>query len=124
MGLGWSVAAANAALDKLITDYPYTKLHVGDPGAAGTANAAVNTVRTSLTWAAAALGAKTNSATEGWTSVSGAEDYTHFTQWSTVGPAGGNFGGSGLITANPVAVGDDAKFAPGALVLTAGNVAS
>jgi hypothetical protein len=118
---GWSQAAANAALDKLITDYPWTKLHVGDPGANGTGNPAVNTTRVSGTWGAANV-TKANSAEMAWTNVPAAEDYTDFSQWSAQN--GGTFGGSGTITANPVAIGDDAKFAPGALVLTALNVAT
>jgi len=124
MSTGWSVAAANAALDALVTAYPHTKFHVGDPGAAGTSNAASNTTRYALTWGAAALGAKANSVAGGVTNAPAAEDYTHFSQWSSAGPAGGNFGASGTITANPVAIGDDAQFAIGALVLTAGNVAA
>lgn len=122
MSTGWSVAAANAALDALVTAYPWTKMHVGDPGAAGTSNAAGNTTRVQLTWGAASAGAKANSVAGGYTNVGTAEDYTHFSQWSA--SSGGSFGGSGTITANPVAVGDNAEFAIGALVLTAGNVAA
>lgn len=123
MPRGWSVAAADAALDKLITDYPYTKMHIGDPGADGTGNPASNTTRVALTWAPASGGTKANSqADEGFTNVPAAEDYTDFTQWSA--PTGGTFGGSGTITANPVAIGDDALFPVGALVLTANNIAS
>ena len=121
---GWSQAAALAALDKLIADYPYTKLHIGDPGAAGTANPAVNTARVLGAWSAAAGSTKANSAEMLWSSAPAAEDPTHFSQWSSAGPAGGNFGASGLITSNALAIGDDARFAPGTLVLTAQNVAA
>lgn len=124
MSTGWSVAAANAALDALIAAYPYTKFHVGDPGAAGTNNPASNTTRYTLTWGAAAGGSKANSVAGGVTNAPAAEDYTHFSQWSSAGPAGGNFGASGTITANPVAIGDDATFDVGALVLTANNIAA
>lgn len=125
MTTGWSAAHARDSLDRLITNYPHTQLHVGDPGAAGTSNVAANTTRVNGTWSAAATAGsttKTNSADMLWSNVPAAEDYTHFSQWSL--GAGGTFGGSGTITANPVAVGDDAKFAPGALVLTANNVAA
>jgi len=126
MSTGWSAAHAEDCLDLLITNYPWTKLHVGDPGANGTANAAANTERIQGTWAAAATGGgsttKANSAEMLWEDVPNAEDYTHFSQHSA--SSGGAFGGSGTIVANAVAVGDDARFAPGTLVLTANNVAS
>lgn len=126
MSTGWSAAHARDSLDRLIANYPHTQFHVGDPGANGTANVAANTTRVAGSWGAAATAAgattKANNAEMLWSSVPAAEDYTHFTQWSL--GAGGAFGGSGVVTANPVAVGDDAKFAPGTLVLTANNVAA
>ena len=126
MSTGWSAAHARDSLDRLIVNYPHTQLHIGDPGPNGTSNVAVNATRVNGSWAAAATAAgattKANNAEMLWSDVPAAEDYTHFTQWSL--GAGGAFGGSGLVTANPVAIGDDARFPAGALVLTANNVAS
>lgn len=104
MAEGFSAAAANTALDNLGTAYPWIKLHVGAPGAAGTSNPAAETTRKQATWAAASAGAKTSSADLSWTNVAGTEDFTHFSAWSA--SSAGNFGFSGTITANAVATGD------------------
>ena len=104
MAEGLGAAGANTALDALLAAYPWVKLHVGAPGAAGTANPAVHTERKQATWTAAAAGAASNSAQLQWTDVDGAEDFTHFTCWSA--STAGNFGFSGTVTANAVLVGD------------------
>lgn len=104
MAEGFSTAAANTALDSLITAYPWLKLYVGAPGAAGTANAAVETTRKNPTFSAATGAAKTTSADAVWTAVAGTEDFTHVGGWSA--STAGNFGWSGTITANPVTAGD------------------
>lgn len=104
MATGFSTAAANTHLDNQGTAYPWIKLHTGDPGSAGTSNAATETTRKQATWSAAANGAKTTSADLSWTSVTGTEDYTHFSMWSA--STAGTFGGSGTITANAVTIGD------------------
>jgi hypothetical protein len=86
----------------------YVKLHTGDPGAAGTANAAANTTRKQATFAAAAAGSMTTSADLIWTNVPNAETYSHISFWDTVGPAGGTFLGSDdLAVARTVSVGDN-----------------
>jgi len=108
---GFGSAGANTALDALGAAYPWIKLHVGAPGAAGTANAATETTRKQATWAAASGGALTTSAQLQWTSVAGAEDYTHFTAWSA--STAGTFGFSGAVTANAVLVGDTFTLAAG-----------
>jgi hypothetical protein len=113
MAEGLSVAQANAYLNSLCRGTAYTppagvfvKLHVAAPGAAGTANPAGNTTRVAATFGtAAAGGAISNTAAIDWTSVSTAEDYTHFTAWDA--STAGNFLFSGTITANAVAVGDN-----------------
>ncbi len=116
MAEGFSTAAANGILDKLLVDYPWTQLHTGAPGSAGTANVATNTTRKTNSWAAAASGSKASNADQTWTNVPGSEDYTHFTQWSA--SAAGNFGGSGVITANAVTTGDTFTVSSGGFVLT------
>lgn len=104
MSVGMSTTAANAALDTLGSTYPWIKLHVDDPGAAGTANPAVETTRKQATFSSASAGAKTTSADLQWTAVAGTEDYTHYSAWTA--SSGGTFGFSGTITANAVISGD------------------
>ena len=65
----------------------YIKLHLGDAGEAGTANAAVEATRKIVAWAAASSGSIASSATLEWTAVSTTETYTHWSMWdaSTAG---------------------------------------
>ena len=84
MTTGLAPAVANSILDALCRSVAWTdpaafwvKLHLGDPGAAGTANAAANTTRQQATFSAASGGAITNSAALTWTAVSTTEIYTH-----------------------------------------------
>lgn len=104
MATSWSATAGNAALTTLVATYPWAQLHVGSPGANGTANVAVNTTRMQVTWGSAASGLVSNSAQVQWTNVAGTEDYTHITFWTLV--TAGVFGFSGLVTANAVVTGD------------------
>jgi hypothetical protein len=113
MAVGWAPGIANAILDALCRsvawsepDAVWVKLHVGDPGAAGTANAAVETDRIQGTFgSAAAGGAISNTAALTWPGVGGTEDYTHFSAWTA--SSAGTFLFSGLITANAVVINDD-----------------
>lgn len=116
MAVGFSTAAANTALDNQGTAYSWVKLHVGDPGGSGTANAAVETTRKQATWASASAGSKATSADLVWTGVAGTEDFTHFSLWSA--STAGNFGGSGTITANAVTSGDTFTIPSGSLTLS------
>lgn len=59
----------------------YVKLHTGDPGEAGTSNAATETTREEVTFSAASSGSMASSATVEWTNVSTTETYTHFSLW-------------------------------------------
>src|SRR5688500_5584885 len=104
MPTGWSSTAGNAALTTLIGTYTWVQLHVGDPGAAGTANVATEADRVQVDWGTVAAGAVANDAAVEWTNVAGTEDYTHFTVWSLA--AAGVFGFSGTVTANAVTTGD------------------
>ena len=116
MATGLSAAAANAAVDDLTGTYSWVKLHTGDPGAAGTSNAAGNTTRQQATFSAASGGATANTAAVEWTSVGTAEDYTHFSVWTA--SSAGSFGWSGTITANAVQVGDTFRIPTGDLDLS------
>src|SRR5215207_10157647 len=115
MALGLNPTIANQLLDALLNQTNYTaptalwiKLHVADPGAAGTANPAANTTRKDVTAAfpAAAAGLCTNNVDIAWTSgeVTTGEDYSHYSIWSA--STAGTFYWSGLITANAVVTGD------------------
>jgi hypothetical protein len=116
MTVGFSTAAANTHLDNQGTTYPWVKLHVGDPGAAGTSNAATETTRKQATWASASAASKSTSADLTWTNVSGTEDYTHFSLWTA--STAGSFGGSGTIAANAVTAADTFTIPSGSLTLS------
>lgn len=132
MATGIAVAQANAILDAYCRSVAYSdpagffaKLHVGDPGAAGTLNAAGNTVRKATTFSAASSGSITTSAALTWLAVSTTETYTHVSFWDTVGPAGGNFLGSdNLATPRSVVAGGDFNIPAGALIVTLGALAA
>ena len=116
MATGLGSAGANTALDALLAAHTWVKLHVGDPGAAGTANPATETTRKQVTWGAASGGAATTTAALSWTNVAGTEDYTHFTLWSA--STNGTFGASGTVTANAVTAADTFTIAIGDLDLS------
>ena len=105
MTLGFLPAGANAALDAANAAFPWVKLHTGDPGSAGTANAAANATRHQATDGAASGGAATTSAPVVWSSgeVTTTETYTHFTRWSA--STAGVVGMSGTVTAGAVTAG-------------------
>lgn len=62
------------------------KLHTGDPGSAGTANASAETTRKALTWSAASAGSKAITATlPSWPSWSvGNETISHMSVWDNI----------------------------------------
>jgi len=94
---------------------PYVKLHVGDPGAAGTANPATETTRKSISFAVASAGAIASDADISWTNISGSQDATHFTVWDDV--SAGNFLFSGSVTAGAYTAGDT-------YTITSGNLSA
>jgi uncharacterized membrane protein YgdD (TMEM256/DUF423 family) len=101
----------------------YVKLHIGDPGAAGTANAATETTRKAVTFGSAASGgAISNTAALTWTSISGSQDATHFSAWTDV--SAGTFLFSGTVTANSYTAGDTFEIAIGDLDVTLTNIAA
>lgn len=94
----------------------YIKLHTGDPGDDGTANAATETTRKEITVAAASGGTIASDAAVTWTSISGSQDATHFSLWDA--SSAGNCLFTGTITANSVVAGDTFTIAIGDLDLT------
>ena len=120
MTVGISQLAASERLTAWATKYTYAKMHVGDPGAAGTANPAANTTRVSTTWGTPDTSvpgnvALTHSNQLNLTSVPSSEDYAYVSYWSA--SSGGDFGGSGPITSDPVTVGDNWFLPAGALIV-------
>lgn len=65
----------------------YLKLHTGDPGEDGTANAASETTRQAASFASAASGSIVTDATVEWSGVAATETYSHWSMWdaSTAG---------------------------------------
>ena len=110
MATGISAYLANAWLNALgnATSFSvttaYVKLHVGDPGSAGTSNAATETTRKAVSFAAASNGALASDADVTWTNIAGSQDATHFTAWDN--ETAGNFLFSGTITGNAYTAGD------------------
>ncbi|WP_326646061.1 hypothetical protein OG884_15530 [Streptosporangium sp. NBC_01755] len=82
----------------------FVKLHTGDPGAAGTANASAVTTRNQAAWAAPSAGSMTLSSLAGY-SMTATETITHVSLWDAA--SGGNFLESAALTsAKDVTSGD------------------
>jgi len=78
----------------------FVKLHTGDPGSAGTANASSVTTRPEVTFAAASGGSMTSNNTPSWASWAGSdgEEVTHISVWDSA--TAGNFLLSAALTAS------------------------
>ena len=113
MAVGISSYLANTFLDSITTKY--VKLHVGDPGIAGTANPAVETTRKLATFATASGGTISSSVDTTWIAISGSEDATHFTVWDA--STSGNFLFSGTISGNAYTAGDNYTIPLGSLTV-------
>lgn len=118
MATGIAAASANTALEAIRSDTPFIQLHVGEPGAAGTANKATEVTRKSVTFGASSGGVMTNTAQVQWTNIAGSQDATHFTVWNNVTDGAGTFKMSGTITANAYTAGDTYTAAISAITLT------
>ena len=94
----------------------YVKLHVGDPGAAGTSNPATETTRKEASFSAASSGTLTSDSALTWTNIAGSQDATHVTAWDNI--SAGNFLFSGTITANAYTAGDTFTIASGSLTVS------
>jgi hypothetical protein len=128
MAVGISAAIANDILDALAKNDAFTtlpvsavwiKLHVADPGSAGTSNAAGNTTRKQATFGSAASGGSiSNTADIAWSTgeVTTSEDYSHYSAWTA--STAGTFLFSGVITANAVTSGDQFTIPTGSLTLS------
>lgn len=115
-----SSLAAVERLTAWAAKYTYAKMHVGDPGSAGTANAAVETDRINTTWdtpssAVPFVVTMTHTNQLNLTGVAGSEDYTYVSYWSA--SSGGDYGGNGPITSDPVTIGDNWFLPIGALIV-------
>jgi hypothetical protein len=100
----------------------FAKLHTGDPGAAGTANAATETTRQEVTFGSAATtGAIANTVAVEWTSVSTTETYTHYSLWTA--STGGTFLGSGTVSGGAVTAGNNFSIPIGDFDLTQSTAA-
>lgn len=78
----------------------FVELHIGDPGAAGTSNAAAVTTRLQVTWNAASAGSMTLSALSSFTGVA-TETISHIAFWTL--STGGTFLESATLT-SPVGI--------------------
>lgn len=124
-GTKMAVGECNKALDAWAGRTAYTlnaafcaKLHIGDPGSAGTANAAGETTRKAITFgSAAAAGAISNTAAFEWLNTSTSETLTWMSFWTAT--TAGVFLGRDDHTSVVMVAGDDANVAIGALDLTA-----
>ena len=121
---GISSYAANKVFDAILNNQSfavtvcYVQLHIGDPGAAGTSNQATDTTRKAVPGASPAGGEITTDSVITWAPIAappGGEDATHFSLWDA--STGGNFIGSGTITAQPYNNGDTVTIAAGDLDL-------
>lgn len=104
MPTGMAVSQANAILNAYCRSVVYAdpasfnvKLHVGDPGASGVANAAGETTRKAATFSASSGGAITTSGSLVWTTVAASETITHVSFWDAL--VAGTFLGSGVLSA-------------------------
>lgn len=96
----------------------YAKLHIGDPGEDCTANAAGETTRKAVSFAASSGGACLSDALVQWTNVSTAEVYSHISLWDAA--TSGNALGSGAMTATKsVSIGDTFDFPIGEISFSA-----
>jgi len=120
MAVGLKASVANSLLDALgnATNYTaptatYVKLHTGDPGASAASNAATETTRKAVSFAAASAGSMASDADVTWTNIAGSEDATHFSVWDAA--TNGNFLWSGTITANAYVAGDTYTISSGGM---------
>jgi hypothetical protein len=112
---GFSDYIENFVLDAVFNDdaasFPsipniYIKLHLGDPGENGTANAAAETTREQVTFGVASGGQVVSSAAVTWTNVAATETITHISLWDD--PTAGNaLGTAALNISAPLTAGDD-----------------
>lgn len=119
MATGLSPFVANGWLDALGNSTPFSvgavwvQLHVGDPGAAGTANPATETARRQVSFAAASGASLVSDADVSWVNISGGQDAEFFSAWSAA--TTGNFLFSGTIVSDAYTAGDTFTIPSGSL---------
>lgn len=130
MAIGLKASVANSLLDELLkaTNYVpptavYYKLHTGDPGAAGTSNAATETTRKQATFGSAASGVSTTTADMTWTSVAGTETYSHVSAWDA-STAGNFLFSDDLAASKSVTAGDTFTLPAGSVTVTITQLAA
>jgi hypothetical protein len=104
------------------TDDPWIKLHLQDPGAAGTANAAVNTTRQQALFTVGFTATISNTNVITWSSVPATETYARFSAWTL--SSGGVFLFSGTVQAAQVTASGNFVVAAGGLDVALANVAA
>lgn len=118
---GMSASTADGVLaavfqgTSLVVTGLWAQLHVGDPGAAGTANPAVESTRVDVSAAfqspaaddgtGAARKLANDSILGPWVAVAADETYSQVSFWTA--SSGGTFVGSGTVTGASVTAGDD-----------------
>jgi hypothetical protein len=125
MAVGFSAAEAEKIIktgSNVALNSTWLKLHVGDPGAAGTANAAAETTRKQITLGTYTAGTVANTVALTWTSITGSEDPTHFSLWSA--STAGTFYFSGTITSAAYVAGNTFEIGIGGLTLSLSGVAA
>lgn len=127
LGSGTVAAILNAMCNSGAT-FQYTtfwvKLHTGDPGAAGTTNAATNTTRQLASFSSAtAAGANTTVNDITWTSVSTTESYSHVSFW-TASSGGTLIATDNLEVTRGLTAGDNFTIATGDIDITLTPVAA
>jgi hypothetical protein len=103
----------------------WLSLHTGDPGAAGTSNAASVTTRAQITFAAASGGVIASNNTPTWSNWAGTSPTTvsHFANWDA--STAGNFLNSFALTSSKVIqTGDSLTATSGAVTITLAPIAS
>lgn len=88
----------NTAVSAVAT--PFVKLHIGDPGAAGTSNASALTTRNAVTWSAASGGSMALASLAAYT-MTASETISHISIW-TASTAGTFLQSAALTTPVPV----------------------
>ncbi len=83
----------------------YIKLHTGDPGEAGTSNAATETTRKVVTWSAASSGSMATAALAEWTNVAATETYSHWSLWDNL--TTGNYLWTGALSSSAAVTAGD-----------------
>ncbi len=105
------------ALLNAVPEKPYVKLHTGDPGENGTANAATEATRKQITLAAASGDTRKSSTSADWDGVAATEEVKWVTLWDH--PTAGNcWWVIQLEAAKALTAGEDFSIAAGDLSLS------